>query len=77
MPKALTIALPSAGARSLGRLSSPRNSEPNATGVEAVNGLMGEVMEDHILEHVVGAASADARTKSAEEFAEIVKAYLK
>ena len=43
----------------------------------AVNGLMGEVMEDHILEHVVGAASADARTKSAEEFAEIVKAYLK
>jgi DNA-binding FrmR family transcriptional regulator len=43
----------------------------------AVNGLMGEVMEDHILEHVVGAANADARTKSAEEFAEIVKAYLK
>jgi DNA-binding FrmR family transcriptional regulator len=43
----------------------------------AVNGLMGEVMEDHILEHVVGAANADARTKSAEEFAEIVKAYVK
>jgi DNA-binding FrmR family transcriptional regulator len=43
----------------------------------AVNGLMGEVMEDHILEHVVGAASANARTKRAEEFAEIVKAYLK
>jgi DNA-binding FrmR family transcriptional regulator len=43
----------------------------------AVNGLMGEVMEDHILEHVVGAATADARAKSAEEFAEIVKAYLK
>src|ERR1700674_1279751 len=43
----------------------------------AVNGLMGEVMEDHILEHVVGAANADARTKSAAEFAEIVTAYLK
>jgi DNA-binding FrmR family transcriptional regulator len=43
----------------------------------AVNGLMGEVMEDHILEHVVGAANAEARAKSAGEFAEIVKAYLK
>ena len=43
----------------------------------AVNGLMGEVMEDHILEHVVGAASPAERTKSAEEFAEIVKSYLK
>jgi len=43
----------------------------------AVNGLMGEVMEDHILEHVVGAPNADARAKSAEEFAEIVKSYLK
>ena len=43
----------------------------------AVNGLMGEVMEDHILEHVVRAESAEARTKNAEEFAEIVKAYLR
>ncbi|HWZ30713.1 MAG TPA: metal/formaldehyde-sensitive transcriptional repressor [Bryobacteraceae bacterium] len=43
----------------------------------AVNGLMGEVMEDHILEHVVGARSADAREKNAEAFAEIVKSYLK
>ena len=43
----------------------------------AVNGLMGEVMEDHILEHVVGAASPAERTKSAEEFAQIVKSYLK
>jgi DNA-binding FrmR family transcriptional regulator len=43
----------------------------------AVNGLMGEVMEDHILEHVVGAPSADAREKNAETFAGIVKAYLK
>lgn len=43
----------------------------------AVNGLMGEVMEDHVLEHVVGAATARERTKNAEEFTEIVKAYLK
>ena len=43
----------------------------------AMNGLMAEVMEDHILEHVVGAANPAERTKSAEEFAEIVKSYLK
>jgi DNA-binding FrmR family transcriptional regulator len=43
----------------------------------AVNGLMGQVMEDHVLEHVVGAGSAGARTKSAREFAEIMKTYLK
>jgi DNA-binding FrmR family transcriptional regulator len=42
----------------------------------AVNGLMAEVMEDHIREHV-NAASADARAKGVEEFAEIVKSYLK
>ena len=42
----------------------------------AVNGLMAEVMEDHIREHV-NAASADARAKGAEELTEIVKAYLK
>jgi DNA-binding FrmR family transcriptional regulator len=42
----------------------------------AVNGLMAEVMEDHIREHV-NAASAAARAKGAEELAEIVKAYLK
>jgi DNA-binding FrmR family transcriptional regulator len=43
----------------------------------AVNGLMGEVMEDHVLEHIVGAANAGERTKNAQEFTEIVKAYLK
>ena len=42
----------------------------------AVNGLMAEVMEDHIREHV-NAASAEARAKGVEEFAEIVKSYLK
>jgi len=42
----------------------------------AVNGLMAEVMEDHIREHV-NAASPDARARGAEELTEIVKAYLK
>ena len=31
----------------------------------AVNGLMGEVMEDHVLEHIVGAANACAGAPSA------------
>ena len=43
----------------------------------AVNGLMAQVMEDHIQEHVVGAANSAARAKSAEELVEVVKAYLK
>jgi hypothetical protein len=38
---------------------------------------MGDVMEDHVLEHVVKAANADERIRNAQEFAEIVKAYLK
>jgi DNA-binding FrmR family transcriptional regulator len=38
---------------------------------------MAQVMEDHIQEHVVGAASSAAREKSAEELVEVVKAYLK
>ena len=42
----------------------------------AVNGLMAEVMEGHIREHV-NAASSDARARGAEELTEIVKAYLK
>ena len=42
----------------------------------AISGLMAEVMEDHIREHV-NAASAEARAKGVEEFAEIVKSYLK
>jgi DNA-binding FrmR family transcriptional regulator len=42
----------------------------------AVNGLMAEVMEGHIREHV-NAASAAARAKGVEELAEIVKSYLK
>jgi len=43
----------------------------------AVNGLMAEVMEDHVREHVVEAASTAQRTKGADELIEVLKAYLK
>ena len=43
----------------------------------AVNGLMAEVMEDHVLEHVVDAASPAQRAKGADELVEVLKAYLK
>lgn len=43
----------------------------------AINGLMGEVMEDHIHEHVLDAASATQRRHGAEELIDVVRAYLK
>ena len=43
----------------------------------AVNGLMAEVMEDHVREHVLDAATAAQRAKGAEELVEVLKAYLK
>jgi len=43
----------------------------------AINGLMGEVMEDHIRDHIVEAASATQRQHGAEELIDVVKAYLK
>lgn len=43
----------------------------------AVNGLMAEVMEDHVREHVLDAGSAAQRAKGAEELVEVLKAYLK
>ena len=43
----------------------------------AVNGLMAEVMEDHIQEHVIEAPGAAQRKKGAEELVAVVKAYLK
>jgi DNA-binding FrmR family transcriptional regulator len=43
----------------------------------AVNGLMAEVMEDHVREHVLDAATAAQRAKGAEELVEVMKAYLK
>jgi len=43
----------------------------------AVNGLMAEVMEDHVREHVVAGTTAVQRTKGADELIEVLKAYLK
>jgi DNA-binding FrmR family transcriptional regulator len=45
----------------------------------AINGLMAEVMEDHIRMHVI-ASEMDSeinRTQAAEELIEVVKSYLK
>jgi DNA-binding FrmR family transcriptional regulator len=43
----------------------------------AINGLMGEVMEDHIREHIVDADGPTKRRHGAEELIEVVRAYLK
>jgi FrmR/RcnR family transcriptional regulator, repressor of rcnA expression len=43
----------------------------------AINGLMGEVLEDHIREHIVNADGATQRRHGAEELIEVVRAYLK
>ncbi len=43
----------------------------------AVNGLMAEVMEQHIRTHVVEPAAAGERLGGAEEVIEVVRAYLK
>lgn len=45
----------------------------------AVQGLMGEVMEGHIREHVAGprAASQAARTRAADELVAVLRTYFK
>jgi DNA-binding FrmR family transcriptional regulator len=45
----------------------------------AMNGLMAEVIEDHIREHVASPAiQSDAeRTKGADELVEVIRTYLK
>lgn len=45
----------------------------------AVNGLMAEVMEDHIRRHVIDPASEPDRDRAqgAEDLIEVVRAYLK
>jgi DNA-binding FrmR family transcriptional regulator len=45
----------------------------------AMNGLMAEVIEDHIREHVAGPAIASEaeRTKGADELVAVIRTYLK
>jgi DNA-binding FrmR family transcriptional regulator len=43
----------------------------------AVTGLMSELVEDHITEHVLNAPTATARAKGAADLIGVVKAYLK
>jgi DNA-binding FrmR family transcriptional regulator len=45
----------------------------------AINGLMTEVIEDHVLTHVAAPSITDdsARARGAEELIEVVRAYLR
>ena len=43
----------------------------------ATSGLMAEVMEGHIREHVLEAVTVSERQKGAQELVEVVKAYLR
>jgi DNA-binding FrmR family transcriptional regulator len=43
----------------------------------AINGLMAEVMEDHVREHILAAANEAQRRHGSEELIDVVRAYLK
>lgn len=45
----------------------------------AINGLMGEVMEDHVREHVASPSITDEaeRARGAEELIDVIRTYLK
>lgn len=43
----------------------------------AINGLMAELIEDHLREHVVEAANGAKRAEGAAELVDVVRAYLK
>lgn len=43
----------------------------------AINGLMAELIEDHLREHVVEAANGAKRAEGASELVDVVRAYLK
>ncbi len=43
----------------------------------AVGGLTGELMEDHLREHVLGAESETERAVGAEELIEVIRTYLR
>ncbi len=43
----------------------------------AINGLMGEVMEDHTREHILAAANDSQRRHGSEELIDVVRSYLR
>jgi DNA-binding FrmR family transcriptional regulator len=43
----------------------------------AINGLMAEVMEDHVREHILAATNDTQRRHGSEELIDVVRAYLK
>lgn len=43
----------------------------------AINGLMAEVIEDHVRAHLVDGANEPERTQAAEELIDVVRSYLK
>lgn len=43
----------------------------------ALNGLMAEVLEEHLHIHVIGGATPGARDTAASELLDVVRAYLK
>ena len=43
----------------------------------AINGLMAEVIEDHVRAHLVDGAHEPGRTQAAEELIDVVRSYLK
>ena len=43
----------------------------------AINGLMAEMMEDHIREHILDADGATQRRHGAEELIDVVRTYLR
>jgi len=43
----------------------------------ALNGLMGDILEGHIREHIVSATNKQEATKSGEELIEVMKSFWK
>lgn len=43
----------------------------------ALTGLTGEIMQEHLHEHVVHAENEDERAKAAEELAAVLKTYIR
>lgn len=54
-----------------------RNIQLLASCRGAINGLMGEILEGHIREHIVNADNKKAAAEAGEELVDIMKSFLK